>query len=341
MKKFFGVIGNPPYQENVEGNGRANPIYNHFMDESYRVGEKVELITPARFLFNAGQTPKAWNKKMLEDPHLKVEYYNPNGEEIFSNAEIKGGVAVTYRDSETTFGAIEVFIPHDELRGLLSKASVDEAGSLASIVTGAVPYRFTERLRTEHPELVDAIGDSFDLRTNILDKLDGRLFYEGAESKKGQHVPIFGLVDKKRGYRWIRRDYIDVPENFEKYKLFLPKASGNGDYGEALAECAIGNKGVGHTQSFISMGTFDTEEEAQALGQYIKTKFARALLGILKVTQDITPRVWTLVPLQDFTSKSDIDWSKSVAEIDQQLYKKYGLSKDEVAFIEEHVKEMS
>jgi len=72
IMKFDVIIGNPPYQEEVEGNERDNPIYNYFMDEAYKNTEKAMFITPARFLFNAGQTPKAWNKKMLKDSHFKV-----------------------------------------------------------------------------------------------------------------------------------------------------------------------------------------------------------------------------------------------------------------------------
>lgn len=63
------------------------------------------------------------------------------------------------------------------------------------------------------------------------------------------------------------------------------------------------------------------------------------MLGVLKVTQNNPRDVWRYIPLQDFTSDSDIDWSKSIAEIDQQLYKKYGLTPDEINFIENHVKE--
>lgn len=103
---------------------------------------------------------------------------------------------------------------------------------------------------------------------------------------------------------------------------------------------AVASKEVGHTQSFVSIGNFETEEEADALVKYLKSKFSRALLGILKVTQDITPRVWGLVPLQDFTSESDIDWSKPIPDIDRQLYAKYGLDESEIEFIETHVKEM-
>ena len=71
-----------------------------------------------------------------------------------------------------------------------------------------------------------------------------------------------------------------------------------------------------------------------------KTKFSRALLGVLKITQDNPPEKWKFIPLQDFTSNSDIDWTKSIAEVDQQLYKKYGLSEEEIQFIESKVKEM-
>ena len=122
--------------------------------------------------------------------------------------------------------------------------------------------------------------------------------------------------------------------------MLLSKASGSGTFGEKLTSLAVAAKKVGHTQSFVSMGNFDTESEADALVKYLKTKFSRSLMGILKVTQDITPRVWGLVPLQDFTPASDIDWSKPIPDIDKQLYAKYGLDDDEISFIESHVKEM-
>lgn len=83
-----------------------------------------------------------------------------------------------------------------------------------------------------------------------------------------------------------------------------------------------------------------TKEEAENCMKYIETKFARAMIGTLKTTQNGTKEVWANVPLQNFTPNSDIDWSKSVAEIDKQLYKKYGLTKDEIEFIETKVKEM-
>ncbi|MBQ5558119.1 MAG: Eco57I restriction-modification methylase domain-containing protein [Aeriscardovia sp.] len=338
-KKFYAVIGNPPYQEESEGNQRNPPIYNLFMDEAYKVSGKVELITPARFLSDAGQTPKEWNRKMLHDPHLKVMEFEQDASTVFSGVEIKGGVAVTYRDEESNFGAIETFVPYEPLRSVLSKVQATDADVLSDMVTGAVPYKFTDKAKKDHPEYVELMGKSCDLRTNVLDNLYDKLFFRNKRDDSA-YAAIYGLFNKKRECLWIERQYIDVPENFGGYKVLLSKANGAGTYGEKLSSFEIAAKGVGHTQSFVSMGNFETEAEAENLVKYLKTKFARSLLGILKVTQDISPRVWSLVPVQDFTDSSDIDWSRSVSEIDRQLYRKYGLSQDEIDFIESHVKEM-
>ncbi len=80
--------------------------------------------------------------------------------------------------------------------------------------------------------------------------------------------------------------------------------------------------------------------EAQNCLKYIKTKFTRTMLGVLKITQHNSRNTWAKVPLQDFTPKSDIDWTKSIPEIDQQLYAKYSLDENEIAFIEEKVQPM-
>lgn len=95
-KKLFNyVIGNPPYNEDFENSGNngnfAKPVYNYFMDAAYEVADKVELIHPARFLFNAGSTPKVWNNKMLSDEHFKVLHYDANSTSVFPNTDIRGG----------------------------------------------------------------------------------------------------------------------------------------------------------------------------------------------------------------------------------------------------------
>jgi hypothetical protein len=102
----------------------------------------------------------------------------------------------------------------------------------------------------------------------------------------------------------------------------------------------LAGPGVGATQTFISFGTHETKIEAENCLKYIETKFVRALLATLKITQHNSPDTWNNVPLQGFTTKSDIDWSQSVEDIDKQLYKKYKLSKSEKEFIEKMIKPM-
>lgn len=338
--KFDFAIGNPPYQEEIKNNGRKSPVYNYFMEEAYKVADIVELITPARFLFDAGQTPKLWNEKMLNDNHFKVLHYESDGSEIFPNTDIKGGVAITLRDEKRDFGRIEVFTAYDELNDILKKVKNKAENFICNIITGAVPYHFSDKLKNERPELIQIIGKSFDLRTNVLDKLDKEIFFEKNPNDGNRYVRIFGLKNRARIYEWINIDYIIGPSNFEYYKVFLPKAIGSGAFGETLSTPVIGEPEVGHTQSFVSIGAFETENEAMNLIKYLKTKFCRAMLGVLKITQDITPEKWKYVPSQDFTTTSDIDWTTSISNIDKQLYKKYGLSEIEIQFIETNVKEM-
>ena len=351
IMKFDVIIGNPPFDEEVEGNERKKPIYNYFMDEAFKIGELVELITPARFLFNAGQTPKAWNNKILSDEGFKVLHYESQSSTVFSNVDIKGGVAITYHSAHMKYGAIGNYIPFEELCRIKEKVvSYEESRPLnnnrsikflSDITVGAVPYRFTNILKEDHPELINdgKIASSFDLRSNVIDNLYDILFFANKPDEVYEYVKILGLLDTKRTYLWIRRDYISVPSNFEHYKVFLPESNGAGAF-EALSSPIVVEPKIGHTQTFISMGKFDNRQSAENLLCYLKTKFCRALLGTLKTTQHNSKATWANVPLQDFTSNSDIDWSKSIEEIDEQLFDKYGLDDKEREFIRTKVKEM-
>lgn len=340
LMKFDVVIGNPPYQEEAKGSSSKDmPIYHKFMDESYKIGNKAMLITPGRFLSNAGGTPKRWNEKMLKDEHLKVIYFEQDSSNVFVNTDIKGGVAVTYRDSSNKFGAIEIFTPFQELKSVLLKVEKNDVfRSFADIVTNRGVYRYSDLIYVEHLEKMTRISDRR-LASNAFEKLP-ELFYDLKPDDGNEYVQIFGRLNNSRQYKWFRKDYMNEPDNFKSYKIILPKANGSGAIGEVLSTPLIGAPLIGYTESFIGIGIFHNKFEAVSCLKYVKTKFARAMLGILKITQDNTKLTWAKVPLQDFTSSSDIDWSKTIQEIDQQLYTKYGLSEEEINFIETKVKEM-
>ncbi|MGN0576732.1 MAG: Eco57I restriction-modification methylase domain-containing protein [Ruminococcus sp.] len=342
--KFDFVIGNPPYQDNTLGDNAtyAPPIYHMFMEASYTVADRVELIHPARFLFNAGSTPKDWNKKMLNDEHFKVLFYEQDSSKVFSNTDIKGGVVVSYRDNTQDYGAIETFTPYEELNSIFHKV-VKNANfeSFSEIIESAYSYHLcSDILYTEHPELKNRLskGHEKDLKSNIFELMP-EIFYEDKPTE-GEYVRVLGRINNQRAVKWIKASYLNDTINFKKYKAFIPGASGTGAIGESISTPILGEPFVGTTETFLSIGSFDNALETKNAIKYVKSKFARIMLGILKVTQAITPGKFKYVPLQDFTPNSDIDWSKPIADIDQQLYKKYGLTPDEIKFIETHVKEM-
>ena len=343
--KFDYVIGNPPYQDETLGDnkGFAPPVYNKFLDASYEIADKVEMIHPARFLFNAGSTPKAWNEKMLNDSHLTVLHYESDSSKIFANTDIKGGVVITYRDKVKNYGAIEHFIVFDELRSIARKIGKTDYVPLSKVIYAAESYRFTETMHKENSSVESLLskGHKYDFKSNVLSKLDNIVFFSEMPKDGSSYIKILGLDGSKRTEKWIRKAYVRVPENFGSYKVFISKANGSGAFGETLSAPIIAEPGIGHTQTFMSIGKCESEQEAVAITKYVKTKFARAMLGVLKITQDCPAPKWKYVPLQDFTAHSDIDWSKSVAEIDRQLYRKYDLTADEIEFIETHVKEMA
>jgi hypothetical protein len=346
-KKFDVVIGNPPYQEEAQGEGtRDTPIYHLFMDAAYEVAHKAVLITPARFLFNAGFTPKAWNEKMLADPHLTVAHYVSNSDDLFPGTFINGGIAITYRDESIEVEPIGTFTSFPELNSILHKVVESGIVSMESEVTSSRSYRHTTKLYEDNPDArtLRPAGNEGLVSTNAFDQFS--FLYHADRPEDGvPYVRVLGLLDRERAYRWIRSDYITGPESFKKFKVVAPASRGHlGTLGNepalVIGEPLLGEPDTAVTQTFITIGSFDAESEAAACLRYVKSKFARTLLGVLKITQHNPAKAWKYVPVQDFTGASDVDWEKPVPEIDLQLYAKYGLDPGEIAFIEAKIKPM-
>ena len=338
--KFNAVVGNPPYQLKQDETS-DNPIYHQFMDLGFKLSHLATFITPGRFLFNAGKTPKAWNEKVLNDNHFKVVWYKSDSSAVFPNVDIKGGVAVTLRNSNENFGKIGLFTKHNEVNSIIKKVSLMDNISIKGFVYAPESYRLSKQLHAEHPEVAGLLskGHLFDVTTNIFEKL-ADYFFDYKPSDGRDYIEIYGRLNNERTFKWILRDYIESHDNLDKFKVFVPKSNGSGVFGETLTMPIIGFPAQGHTQTFISIGKFDTQYEAKACLKYIKTKFARVLLSSLKVTQHNPRDTWANVPLQDFTSHSDIDWSQSIPDIDRQLYAKYHLTDEEISFIEKMIKPM-
>lgn len=336
MKKFDLVLGNPPYQENISNRGEQPPIYNLFYDSAISLSDNVCFITPARFLFDAGKTPKEWNKKMLNDNHFRVIDYYSNSKEIFNNVDIKGGVAITSRNAEKDYGKIETYIQNDTLRNILKNVK-NECGSFVdSILYSNTSYKYSKLFYQENPDFLNRVsgGSRRYLSSSSFEKFP-EVFYEKKPNDNEQYIEILGRKNNKRLILYMKSKYIIPPENIDNYKVFLASSNGTGKLGESLSEPILGYPNLGATETFVSFGSFNNKIECENLIKYFKTKFARILLGTKKVTQgNKNPDVWSNVPLLDFSTKSDIDWSLDIDKIDYQLYKKFHLSNEEIDFIE-------
>lgn len=222
MKVFDFCIGNPPYNLDTLGKNEtyAPPVYHDFMSAAYTIADKVELITPARFLFNGGSTPKAWNKERLNDEHFKVEQYFANSKDVFPNVGITGGVAITYRDKNKKFGKIGTFVSNIILNDIIKKVKADVPFS--SIIVSAYGYHFTDNMHNENPEAIALMskGHEYDLKSNIFETIP----FVFSEKKDDNKLKVLGRYNNNRCYRFIDPRYIKTIANTFAYKIAVPKA---------------------------------------------------------------------------------------------------------------------
>ena len=207
IMKFDFVIGNPPYQDETLGDnkGYAPPVYHKFLESAYEIGEVVEMIHPARFLFNAGSTPKQWNERMLQDPHLKVLYFEQDSSKVFSNTDIKGGVAITYHDKSENIGAIGIFTAYKELNDILKKVNgQDTFLSFSRIVITRTAYRLTNKMHEDYPDAIKQLsnGHAYDMSTNIFERLP-QIFFDKKPNDGEEYIQILGRANNERVYKYL------------------------------------------------------------------------------------------------------------------------------------------
>ena len=285
--KVGAVISNPPYQDiKVNDGDRPNPLYHLTMSAAYAITDKAVFITPGRFLFNAGQTPKAWNAKMLADDHLRIARYVHKSKEVFpGNIEIKGGVVITYRDANLSFGSIGTFTPYTELNSIMRKVSKCEGSRvrLDDIVSSQGVFRFSAVLYDDHPEAVNGVG------TGTGNKIVSREFatlpgiFLEKRPTQGDYIAMTGRLGTDRVIRFVKRCYLENTAYLDAYKVLVPEANGTGALGEALSTPVIGKPMTGFTDTFIAIGPFATRREATNCMKYIKKHRTRIIRWILSM----------------------------------------------------------
>ena len=329
--KFDVIIGNPPYQVSDGGAGSsASPVYNLFVKSAKMLKPSyISMIIPARWM-SGGKGLDDFRDEMLNDNCMKVLVDYPISAECFQGVEIKGGVCYfvwsknhhNYCKVKTIRGDkysiyerplleknCDVFIRYNEAISILRKIQQKKEESFASIVSSRKPFGLTT-----------------DFKDYSLEKAQ-------------DYITLY--ANKEIGYINPEK----IPQHKEwisTYKIYITRAYGAGENfpHQILNKPIIGEKESCCTETYLLIGPFSNKYTAENVFNYIKTRLFRFLVLLIKNTQDAPKKVYQFVPLQDFTENSDIDWSKSIPEIDAQLYQKYGLTKDEIDFIESMIKPM-
>lgn len=344
--KFDAVVGNPPYQESDGGaQASAKPIYNYFVESAKDINTRmINLIMPTRW-YAGGKGLDDFRKQMLNDEHIVEihDFLNPNI--IFPSTNIRGGVCFILWDNDynnekdlvkvVTYG--DSFSDRKELKRKLKLDGEDifirniESLEILKIIKSQKEFTsFENHISSRRP---------FDIDAFIVKDLD-----KYKQNENGLKNPVLCYGKGKQTGFLEREEITKNIEWIDKYKVFTPRANNIGtELNDDNLNTFIGTPNTICTESYIVIGVnlnLD-EHSAKNLSQYLTTKFARFLHSLGKASQDATSKTYKFIPLQDFTAKSDIDWSKSISEIDQQLYKKYGLSEDEISFIESMIKPMA
>jgi len=328
--KFNAIVGNPPYQIMDGGTkSSATPIYNSFVDMVKKIGSQYSsLIIPARW-YGGGKGLDQFRDNMLEDRHIIKLHDFIHSEDCFPTVEIKGGLCYFLRD-QTQEAPCHIFT-HDQ-------SIVEQKPRYLKVDGCDVHIRFEEALEIL-AKVKNKMTNSFDSYVSTQKPFGLRTFVHGKNKPFANSVKLY----ENGGVGYISRN--DVEKNdtlIDKYKVFISRAynAGDGFPHQIIGKPIIGEPASCCTETYILIGPYEERDICLNVEKYIRSRFFRFMVMLKKSSQQVPSTVFTLVPNQDFTSSSDIDWSKSIPEIDQQLYTKYNLSDDEINFIEKMIKPM-
>ena len=332
--KFNAIVGNPPYQEMDGGTDRgAVPVYHKFVNIAKRFSpDYLSMIMPARW-YAGGRGLDEFRSSMLSDKNISVLVDFETSKNLFPTVDIAGGLCyflwankhndlckvinAGFQLNHTAIRALDefnVFIRSNKAISVVSKINNSTKSFLNNLVLPINPFGF-------------------------------RTYFRGKPNKSNQDIKILS----SEGWGYVSRNEIQKNSDLiDKYKVlvgrFVP-SNGElnlkpGDKYRVITNPQLLSPEEIHTETYINVAVFDGRIEAENYIKYLHSQFARFLLRQSITSVNVTKECFSFVPALDFTLKSDIDWSKSIPEIDKQLYTKYGLTQEEIGFIESMIKPM-
>ncbi len=319
--KFDVIVGNPPYQLSDEGFGRsASPIYQRFVQQAKKLNPRyLTMIIPARW-YSGGKGLDEFRAEMLQDNRLREIHDFPVATDCFAGVQIKGGVCYFLWDRDNTGLCkvtthkqnsilsseerplleenAETFIRYNEAISILKKVRVFNEPSLKSQISSSKP---------------------FGLRTN----------FHGKTKPFTDAVTLY----QNGGIGYVKKEELTSNVNILNfYKVLIPPLGSGSDAfpHPILGKPFVVGPNTACTETYLVAGVFNNEKKATNLAGYLMTQFLRFLVLLNKPAQHATSKVYTFVPLQDFTES----WT------DEKLYKKYGLTAEEIAFIDSMIRPM-
>ena len=339
--KFNAIVGNPPYQQMLEGTNRSNALYHLFINIGIMLNpEYVSMITPSRWMSRGAQgIPDVWIDNMLKCNHFIEMHDYLDASECFEGVEIKGGINYFLYSNEHD-GMCKRYI-HRATQTDMVESHLDSSG-LGIVIRDTMGMNILQKL-------IKVEGKAYCSERNFSSLVSSKAFFgqditlssnwTGFSKNRSEENCIKCYVNKRltpSGYGWMPRSEVyKNQQSIDICKIFIPEAGGNGHDAIVLGKPFIGEPQSVCSLTYIVIG-FDpikhnfSRNECENILTYIKTKFVRYIISLKKKTQHGDKEVYQFVPLQD--------WSKSWT--DTELYAKYNLSKEEIDHIESMIKPM-
>jgi len=326
--QFDVIIGNPPYQMTGGGGGsNDSSIYHLFVEQAMRLEPRyLSMVIPSRWMAG-GRGMDEFRKTMLGDRHLSTLVDYPNSAQVFPGVDLKSGVCYFLRNNEHDGDCAVTLIRGHDVVGPTNR-KIDEYDVFIRDVRAAVILK--KVIKREEPSFEDLLtGDTpFGLATNFK----GFTLGDPGEGE----VKIYASSNAGRRNGAMKRSLIAKNTHLiDAWKVLAPQAGPGNSGGHILPDMVLGRPSIAEpnsvcTQTWIVAGPVKSKKQAEVVARYLQTSFVRFLVSLRKISQHAMKGVYRWVPQQNW----DQDWT------DEALYKKYGITKNEIAFIDSMIRPM-